>query len=400
MSNDRFFDEVKKQENHREITEAIQAVCRKIIEDLENAKRPAIQSIKESADNAIYDFTKGILVPGDKKNTVELNVGSIKKMTRMLLVAEMLLENVKQGVVNQKREIYYRLKSILKGDAILKQINFESQDECDAVIDELCAMVNRMREDFNVFANERSGLTYSNALIVTERMADGTTATVDLSTLGSTAFIPKNRPQDLTLSVKKGCKIDYCLVIESEGTLSTFFANGFFLKNQNAIMVSTGGQASMGTRGWLKKIQDQLKIPIYAFLDLDAYSVAGIFRSVRSGAFNSLIRSEDFSAPEIKLLGVLPGDIAKYGLDAYKVNDKDATEARALKRAEDALKNDPFFKDKRNKKYKEIVDWLLKEKTRCEQQSYFGGHLAKGDPKDPYIAEKIIIDKIKNGDWV
>lgn len=397
----RFLDKDLKNINDKEIIQSIKDVCSMIISDLENAKRPQIKSIKESADNAIYDFKKGILVAGDKKNTVELNVTSIKKMTRMLLVAEILIQNVSMGVTNQKREIYYRLKNSLKGKKDYEEINFHNQDECDAVIDELCGMVNKMREDFNVFANDRGGSTYSNALIITERLADGTTATIDLSAMGTSAYTPKNKPQDLTLSIKKGKKIDYCLLIESEGTLSTFNSNGYFLKNQNAMMVATGGQASMATRAFLKRIQDQLKIPIYAYLDLDAYSVAGILRSAKSGAFNSLIRSEDFSAPDIKLLGVLPSDIKKYDLDFQKVNDKEPAEYRALKRAEDAIKNDPFFKDKRNKKYTEIVQWLLKEKVRCEQQSYFGGAIGgKYDVNDPYIAEKIIIDKIKNKDWV
>lgn len=396
----RFFDKKLKAENDKFIETAIKKICVQIIDDLEKAKRPSIQSIKQSADNAVYDFKKGILVPGDKKNTIELNVGSIKKLTRMLLVAELLLQNVKNGVVNSKREIYYRIKNTLKGNPNNKDINFESQDECDAVIDEISASLNLMREDLNCFANERSGLTYSNALIVTERLPDGSTATIDLSMIGTTAFVPKNKPQDLSLSVKKGKKIDYCLVIESEGTLSTFFTNGYFLKHQNAILISTGGVPSMGCRAFIKKIQDQLKIPIFAYLDLDSWSVAGILRSTKSGAFNSLIRSEEFSAPDIKLLGVLPSDLKKYNLDHYQVNDKDPGENRALKRAEDALKNDPFFKDKRNKKYREIVEYLLSSKIRCEQQSYFGGSINKSDPKDPYIAEKIIIDKIKNKDWV
>ena len=34
----------------------------------------------------------------------------------------------------------------------------------------------------------------------------------------------------------------------------------------------------------------------------------------------------------------------------YNVSDKDAGEFRAIKKAQDALKNDPFFQDKKNKK--------------------------------------------------
>jgi len=37
----------------------------------------------------------------------------------------------------------------------------------------------------------------------------------------------------------------------------------------------------------------------------------------------------------------------------------------------------------------------FKNKRRCEQQSYF-----TVDPRDPTMPEKIIVDKIKRGDFV
>ena len=39
--------------------------------------------------------------------------------------------------------------------------------------------------------------------------------------------------------------------------------------------------------------------------------------------------------------------------------------------------------------------WLLENKRRCEQQAYFSV-----DPKDPTMPEKIIVEKIRRGDFV
>ena len=64
-------------------------------------------------------------------------------------------------------------------------------------------------------------------------------------------------------------------------------------------------------------------------------------------------------------------------------------------KSKDVLKNDPFFQDKRNKKLAGILEWLIKEKKRCEQQAYFSV-----DPRDPHIVEKIIIDKIKRKSYI
>jgi DNA topoisomerase-6 subunit A len=108
-----------------------------------------------------------------------------------------------------------------------------------------------------------------------------------------------------------------------------------------------------------------------------------------------LIRNSNYSAPEVRFLGVLPEDIKKYDLNDYPVKENDAQEVRALKKAKDALANDPFFRDKRNKGLADILRWLLEHKRRCEQQAFF-----TVDPRDPTMPEKIIVEKIKRGIYV
>jgi DNA topoisomerase-6 subunit A len=120
-----------------------------------------------------------------------------------------------------------------------------------------------------------------------------------------------------------------------------------------------------------------------------------IFRTLKAGSAASLIRNSEFCAPDVKFLGVLPEDIKKYDLVDYAVKENDPAEARSLKKARDALSNDPFFKDKKNKELKGILDWLVKNKRRCEQQSFISV-----DPRDPQMMEKIIIDKIKSGNYI
>ena len=138
-----------------------------------------------------------------------------------------------------------------------------------------------------------------------------------------------------------------------------------------------------------------LKIPLYFFGDLDAYTMQNIFRTLKAGSASSLLRNSDYSAPDVKFLGVLPKDIKKYDLNDYEVKTKDAQEVRALKKASDALKNDPFFHDKNNKGLTDVLKWLITNKRRCEQQSFFSVN-----PADPLMPEKIILDKIKNGDYL
>ena len=375
-----------------EIPKLSKDLCLRMLGDLENARRPVLEAIKCSLDNSRYSPKVGYLTPGDKMVRTELNVSSVQKMSRAIFMLEIFLRNLETGAVNTKRELYYIAKGEVKHDPELKPLDFTDQTESDSIIDFICEMLECYREELNCYANDRGGQTYSNQLVVTETLPDGGKAVVDLGSLGTSPFQPKNRPQSLRLKAKK--KIDFCLIVESEGTANTFVANGFCKRN-NAILMGAQGVPSNAVRGWSKLIQDELKIPLYFFGDLDAYTLQNIFRTLKAGSAASLIRNSDFSAPDVKFLGVLPEDIKRYDLHDYPVKENDVGEARALKKAADALKNDPFFKDKRNKGLSRISEWLLKNKRLCEQQSFF-----TVKPRDPTMPEKIILEKIKRGDYV
>lgn len=367
-------------------------LAEKMLKDLENSKRPVLEAVKTSLDNSFYNPKVGYLTPGDKVVRTELNVSSVQKLARVVFVLEILLGNLEVGSVNTKRELYYMAKGLIKGNSRLKPLDFEDQPESDAIIDFIGDMLEVYREELNCFANDRGGQTYSQQLVVTETMADGDKAVIDLSTLGTSPFQPKNKPQSLKLKAKK--KIDFCLVVESEGTANTLATMGFTKRN-NCILMGAQGVPSNGVRGWCKLIQEQLDVPMYFFGDLDAYTMQNIFRTLKAGSAASLIRNADFSAPNVRFLGVLPEDVKKYDLPHYRVKESDPAEARALKKAKDVLENDPFFLDKKNKNLSDILRFLIKEKIRCEQQSYFSV-----DPKDPIKTEKIILEKIKRGSYV
>ena len=383
---------LKIRESNRDLTQEAFEICDGMLRDLEKGKRPELEAIKCALDNCFYNANVGYLTPGKKTVTTELNVSSVQKMARVVFMLEVLLRNVETGGVNTKRELYYIAKGFVKKTPIYRALDFADQTESDAVIDFICDMLQAYREELNCFANDRGGQTYSQQLVVTETLPDGAKATIDLSTLGTAPFQPKNKPQALKLKAKS--KIDFCLVMESEGTANTLVSNGFTKRNK-CILMGAGGVPSNAVRGWTKLIQKELKIPTYFCGDLDAYTIQNIYRTLKAGSAASLIRNADFSAPEVKFLGVLPEDVKKYDLDCYDVREGDPAEARSLKKARDALQNDPFFHDKRNKKLCEILDWLLKNKKRCEQQAFFSV-----DPKDPQCFEKILVEKIKRGSYV
>src|SRR3954471_24867588 len=124
-------------------------LCSRLLEDLEKAKRPVLYATKCSLDNALYNPKVGFLTPGDKKVATELNVSSVKKMSRAIFMLEVLLRNIDSGAVNTKRELYYIAKGEIKHDPRLKALDFADQDESDAIIDFICEMLEIYREEVN-----------------------------------------------------------------------------------------------------------------------------------------------------------------------------------------------------------------------------------------------------------
>src|SRR5688572_14263808 len=110
-------------------------LCNRLLHDLEVAKRPVLYATKCSLDNARYNPKVGFLTPGPKKVATELNVSSVKKMSRAIFMLEVLLRNIDTGAVNTKRELYYIAKGYVKGNSVFKALDFQDQTESDDTID-------------------------------------------------------------------------------------------------------------------------------------------------------------------------------------------------------------------------------------------------------------------------
>lgn len=138
-------------------------LCNRLLQDLERAKRPVLYATKCSLDNSIYNHKVGYLTPGSKKVATELNVSSVKKMSRAIFMLEILLRNIDTGAVNTKRELYYISKGYIKHDPTFKPLDFGDQNESDETIDFICEMLECYREEVNCYANDRGGqLIHSN----------------------------------------------------------------------------------------------------------------------------------------------------------------------------------------------------------------------------------------------
>ena len=151
--------------------------------------------------------------------------------------------------------------------------------------------------------------------------------------------------------------------------------NGFD-ETHRAILVHLKGQPARSTRRIIKRMNEELKLPVFVFTDCDPWSYR-IYASVAYGAIKTAHISEYLATPSAQFLGVTPSDIVNYDLPTDKLTDEDI---KALKsELTDPRFNTTFWKDE--------IKLQLKLGKKSEQQA-----LAKYGldyVTDVYLPEKL-----------
>ena len=150
-------------------------------------------------------------------------------------------------------------------------------------------------------------------------------------------------------------------------------------------MVAMGGVPTRATRRFIRLVSDKARSRFYCFVDCDPYGFTNIYRTLRVGSGNAAHLNRFLCVPRARFLGVTPQDIVDFGLEdaTHKLSRTD------IKRAQDALNNDPFYRGaspvaSRNRQ-------LLEMGVRAEQQA-----LAKWGLNyviDEYLPRKLVDEK-------
>jgi DNA topoisomerase-6 subunit A len=169
------------------------------------------------------------------------------------------------------------------------------------------------------------------------------------------------------------------LAIETGGMFQRLAAHGFW-NTANCVIISMGGVPTRATRRFVRRLADAKKIPVYAFVDCDPYGISNIYRTLKVGSGNTAHLNRFFCVPQARYLGVTPQDILDYELPTHALLDVD------VKRAKDALRNDPFFRQ--SKPWRDAIEMLVRMGVRAEQQA-----LAKWGLN--YVIEEYLPAKLK-----
>jgi DNA topoisomerase VI subunit A len=332
---------------------------------------PELKSPVRSLSNVKYDPKVGYLEIGKSRKVRTLTVNTVKSFAQTLKMLNISKEMIEQDTFATKREAYYVSKN-------WAEARFKEQPESDTVMDDIESMFSLhgvSREQLRFYPEEHGGAVAGNLVVIDRDPVSGQELRIDCTKFGSGAYTIPHSVEHLGFETKA----KFILAIETGGMFQRLQVHGFW-NTSNCIIVSMGGVPTRATRRFVRRLSEAKKIPVYAFVDCDPYGISNIYRTLKVGSGNTAHLNRFFCVPHAHYLGVTPQDIIDYELPTHPLLEVD------IKRAKDALKNDPFFQQ--SKPWNKAINQLLKMKVRAEQQA-----LAKWGLN--YVIEEYLPRKLK-----
>jgi DNA topoisomerase-6 subunit A len=339
---------------------------------IQKRSKPDLAFPVRSLKNVSYSTGKGYFEIGKAKKVRTLTVNTVKSFAQTLRMMGLSKELVETNDFATKRDAYYQSKN---WDAA----KFDEQSESDAVMDDIEALFSvrgASREQLRFVPDEHGGAVAGRLVVLDPDRDTGVVERIDCTRFGSGAYSIPSTVEHLSFETDA----KFVLAIETGGIFQRLQSHKFW-QTSNCILVSMAGVPTRATRRFIRKLSDGCKIPVYAFVDCDPYGISNIYRTLKVGSGNAAHLSQFFCVPQARFLGVTPADIREYQLPTHPLLDVD------IKRARDALKNDPFFKS--HKPWQKAMTDLLAMGVRAEQQA-----LAKWGLN--YVIEEYLPRKLAN----
>ncbi len=330
----------------QEITKTATAVRSRI----QRKGKPTLSFPLRALSNVTYHPRKGFFQLRGKKKTRTLTVATVKTFAQTLRMMSTAKGLVEDDEIMTKREAYYVSKN-------WAEARFDEQPESDTVIDDIEALFEVNREQLGFIPEEKGGEIAGKLVVIDRETDSGKPLRIDCTKFGSGAY-------SIPISVehlKFETKAKFILAIETAGMFQRLVKHGYW-RTANCILVSMGGVPTRACRRFIRRLADELKLPVYAFVDCDPYGMFNIYRTLKVGSGNAAHINRYFCVPTAAFLGVTPQDIVDYKLPTHPLKDVD------IKRAKDALKNDPFVKH--HQPWQKAVTQLLDMGVRAEQQAF------------------------------
>ena len=324
--------------------QALESLGEKTYQQIENIEFPSVEMPSRSTRNIHYDETLKQYILGDRSiKRSSRNIRHIRPFTQLIWIARFVHELSSINKTSTLRDVFYSAQAF--------DINFKDQQESDNIITDLETVLGHSREDFNVFPEERSAIFGDLTIEYTVPGYEGNR--LNLTSHPDGVMIGPA----LTRADFVETKADKIIVIE-KGAMFTRFVEEKAHQKFNTILIHTAGQPQRATRHMIRRLNQELNLPVFIFCDADPWGMA-IAVTIICGSANAA-HLRDLATPEARWMGLYSTDIDLYKLPHERLKDVD------IKRLYD-MKKDPRYKEE---PWKSQIDDFLKHKNKCELEAF------------------------------
>lgn len=345
-----------------------------ILNQLKELQNPQINIPLRSLSNTYFDEKDQVLKIGEKtQERTYLNLANTKKFMQTLLIASACKDLIKSGKTTSIRDLFYMTKHTIGKS---HENTFEDQSESDPIIEDLEVTIDSLRENLHLFASTR-GAMVGNATIVDSG------DTINLATMGSGGWGVPSIVEEDTIQFKK-IDANFILVVEKDAMWRRLNEDKFW-KKHNCILMHGQGMAPRGVRRLLWRLNKELKIPVYVFVDNDPWGFY-IYSVYKQGSINLAYENKRMAVPEAKFLGLSSYDQDKFNIPSnanIKLTKTDVS------RCKEILNYSWFQKKSWQKEIKHMMDRGVKLELEA---------LSKKGLE--FTGETYLPEKIKNKDWL
>jgi DNA topoisomerase-6 subunit A len=338
---------------------------------------PHVDIPSRTLSNVRYSPRKRIIEMGNGKNRRQLfDLSQAKAYMRTVLVASGCKKLLDQGKTTSLRGLFYMLKHTIEG---VKENTFDDQNECDTIIEDVEVLLDSIREELHLYAENRGAMVGNITLI---DKGDE----INCARMGSGGYaIPSIVEPEVMQLDKKKCSAKFILHVE-KGTVWQRFNEDKFWEKHNCILTHGAGQPPRGVRRLLHRMHNELNLPIYCVLDNDPWGYY-IYSVLKQGSINLAYESQRMAIPDAKYLGLRSLDVDRCQLsDNVKIalNDNDRKRARQIA-------GYPWFAKKRQ--WQSEIQRMLKNDFKLEVESLISKDIS-------YVTEVYVPERLQARDWL
>jgi DNA topoisomerase-6 subunit A len=350
------------EQKKREVLTSLKTLGEQVYTQLSNRQWPSIQMPSRSITNIRYDQeTRQYILGEHSVKRSARNIRHVRPLTQLVWTGSFVDELTREGKTSTLRDVFYSAQAY--------EMSFTDQAESDDIITDLETVLGQQRENFNVFPEERSAIFGDLTIQYTVPGYEG--KTLNLASHPDGMMIGPA----LTNAEFGDCGAEIIIAIEKGGLFTRFIEERVHEKFK-ALLIHTAGQAPRATRSLLRRMNKELKLPVYIFCDADPWGMH-IANVIIAGSANAA-HLRELNTPDAKWAGVWASDIVNYKLPSSPLTDLD------IKRLYE-LQKDPRYD---GKLWKTEIETFLKVKKKAEQEAFSRYGLA-------YIVDKYLPAKLK-----